>query len=83
MIFICMTQVERKEIEKIVQKEVREFLSSTDAHKKVIAIIKNELKGKDIDDKMVEVATKVISELFKTLWTRKSFWEGSLKSVKP
>lgn len=80
---MALTQADKKEIEKMIQKEVHSFLSSTDAHKKVIAIIKKELKGKDMDDKMVEVATKVITELFKTLWTRKSFWEGSLKNVKP
>jgi hypothetical protein len=80
---MALSNADKKEIERIVQKEVKDFLTTTDAHKKVIAIIKKELKGKDMDGKMVEVATKVISELFKTLWTRKNFWEGALKSVKP
>jgi hypothetical protein len=79
---MALTQSDKNDIKSMIQKEVKDFLSSTDAHKKVIAIIKKELKGKDMDDKMVEVATKCISELFKTLWTRKSFWEGAIKHVK-
>ena len=45
-------------------------------------IIQKELGGRRIDDKMVELATKVVVELFKTLWQRKSFWEGAIKSVR-
>ena len=36
----------------------------------------------DFDDKIVELSTKVVVELFKTLWQRKGFWESALKSVK-
>ena len=38
--------------------------------------------GKKIDDRMIDLATKVVVELFKTLWQRKSFWESALKNVK-
>jgi AAA+ superfamily predicted ATPase len=80
---MALNQTDKNEIERMIRKEIKDFLTSTDAHKKVIAIIKKELRGKDMDDRMVEIATKSISELFKTLWTRKSFWEGPLKSLKP
>ena len=33
-------------------------------------------------DKIIDLSTKVVFELFKTLWQRKSFWESALKSVK-
>jgi hypothetical protein len=39
----------------------------------------NEFK---IDDKIVDLSTKVVVELFKTLWQRKGFWESALKSVR-
>ena len=37
---------------------------------------------KDINEKIVDLATKVVVELFKNLWQRKSFWEGGLKNVR-
>jgi seryl-tRNA(Sec) selenium transferase len=77
-----LTTQDKKEIEKIVQKEIKSFLETTQAHNIVIKVIQKELGTKNIDDKIVDLSTKVVVELFKTLWQRKSFWETSLKSVK-
>lgn len=77
-----MTAQDRKEIEGIIKKEIKSFLETTQAHNTVVKIIQKELGNKKIDDKIVELSTKVVVELFKTLWQRKSFWEGSLKSVR-
>ena len=45
-------------------------------------MIKKEMNTRDINGKVVELSTKVVVELFKQLWQRKSFWEGPLKNVK-
>ena len=37
---------------------------------------------KKIDDKIVDLSTKVVVELFKTLWQRKGFWESAIKNVR-
>jgi hypothetical protein len=79
---MALTNDDKKEIQKIAQKEMKDFLDSTNAHNVVIKIIQKELGTKNIDDKIVDLSTKVVVELFKTLWQRKSFWEGALKSVK-
>ena len=73
---------DKKEIEKIVQKEIRDFLNTTQAHNAVVKIIQKEMGTRDINDKVVDLSTKVVVELFKTLWQRKGFWEGALKNVK-
>lgn len=79
---MALTDQDKKEIERISKKEIKSFLDSTDAHKIVIKIIQDELGTKKIDDKIIDLSTKVVVELFKTLWQRKSFWEGALKNVK-
>jgi hypothetical protein len=79
---MSLTNDDKKEIQKIVQKEMKDFLDSTNAHNIVIKVIQKELGTKNIDDKIVDLSTKVVVELFKTLWQRKSFWESSLKSVR-
>lgn len=79
---MAFSNQDKNEIEKIVQKEVKSFLDSTKAHDTVVKIIQNELGTKKIDDKIIDLATKVVVELFKTLYQRKSFWESALKNVK-
>lgn len=79
---MALTDQDKREIEKITRKEIKDFMDTTQAHKIVIKMIQNELGTKNIDDKIVDLSTKVVVELFKTLWQRKSFWESSLKSVK-
>ena len=77
-----ITPSDRREIELIARKEMKAFLDTTQAQSVVIKVIQRELGTKKIDDKIVDLATKVVVELFKTLWQRKSFWESSLKNVK-
>lgn len=79
---MALNNDDKKEIEKIVKKEVKDFLDTTQASDIVIKIIQKELGTKKIDEKIVDLSTKVVVELFRTLWSRKSFWEGPLKSVR-
>lgn len=79
---MALTDQDKREIERIARKEIKDFMDSTQAHKIVIKVIQNELGTRKIDDKIVDLSTKVVVELFKTLWQRKSFWETSLKNVK-
>lgn len=79
---MALSNPDIKEIEKIVKKEVKEFMDSTKANEIVIKLIQKELGSKKMDAKIVDLSTKVVVELFKTLWSRKSFWEGQLKSVR-
>jgi hypothetical protein len=76
------TDQDKREIEKIVKKEINDFMDTTNANKIVVKIIQDELGTKKIDDKIIDLSTKVVVELFKTLWQRKSFWEGALKNVR-
>lgn len=79
---MAFTDSDRKQIETIARNEMKSFLETTQAHNIVLRMIQKELGGKRIDDKMVDLATKVVVELFKTLWQRKSFWEGAIKNVR-
>lgn len=79
---MALTNTDKNEIERIVKREIKDFMDSTNAHKIVLNMIQDELGTKNIDKKIVELSTKVVVELFKTLWERKSFWENTLKNVK-
>ena len=79
---MALTSSDKSEIQKIARQEMKTFLDTTQAHNVVIKVIQKELGTRRIDDKIVDLSTKVVVELFKTLWQRKSFWETSLKSVR-
>lgn len=79
---MSLTATDKKQIETIVKKEIKDFLDSTQAHRTVIDMVKKEMGTRDINQKVVDLSTKVVVELFKQLWQRKSFWEGPLKNVK-
>jgi len=79
---MALTSSDKSEIQAIARREMKAFLDTTQAHNVVIKVIQNELGTRRIDDKIVDLSTKVVVELFKTLWQRKSFWETSLKNVR-
>lgn len=79
---MAITGQDKSDIERIVKKEIKEFMESSNAHRIVVKMIQNELGTQKVNDKIVDLATKVVVELFKTLWQRKSFWEGPLKNVR-
>jgi hypothetical protein len=79
---MALNDSDKKEIERISRKEIKDFMNSTNAHSIVVKMIQNELGTKKVDDKIIDLSTKVVVELFKTLWQRKSFWETALKNVR-
>jgi hypothetical protein len=79
---MSLTTQEKNEIKRIIQTEFKSFLNSTNAHNIVVNHVKKEMKTNNINDKVIELSTKVVVELFKTLWQRKGFWENAIKKVK-
>ena len=79
---MALTNTDKKDIEALVKREIKSFLDTTQAHKIVIDVIQKEMGTRDINGKVVELSTKVVVELFKQLWKRKSFWESPLKNVR-
>jgi len=79
---MAFTDSDRKEIEKIARKEMKDFLDTTQAHSVVVKVLQKELGTRKLDDRIVELSSKVVVELFRTLWQRKSFWESSLRNVR-
>ncbi len=79
---MALSNTDIKEIEKIARKEMKDFLETTQAHNIVMKIIQKEIGARSVDERIVDLSSKVVVELFKSLWQRKSFWETPLKSVR-
>lgn len=64
-----------------VKKEINTYMSSNDFKSKVEKIVKDRIKNeKGLEDKVVEITKNVLTQLYKTLWSKRSFWSSQLKN---
>jgi hypothetical protein len=64
-----------------VSKEIKVYMDSDAFKAKVEKIVKDRLKNeKELEDKVVEITKNVLTQLFKSLWTKKSFWRDNLSN---
>lgn len=82
---MALTPQEKKEIETLVRKEIKDFLGEPTLKKFETALIKKigkELKSGDLRPDFNEIFTNMMAEFYYTMWTRKNTWQGSLKNKK-
>ena len=66
---------------KDVTKEITVFIDTTTFKNKIEKIVKDKLKDdKELEDKIVEITKNVLTQLYKTLWTKRGFWRNDLKN---
>ncbi len=73
---------------------IKEDLSKTDVRDEIekylktnnfIDLVRKEVisqlgKSKEVEDKMVEISSNVLVQLYKSLWTKRGFWKSDLKN---
>jgi len=82
---MALTNTDKTEIERIVRKEIKSFLGSNTIQQfenKIVDKIKKEVRSGKISGDVSEIVTKVMKEFYKIMWTRRSFWEPTLRNVK-
>ena len=69
-----------KEITKTdISKEVKLYVDSDVFKAKIEKIIKLKLQNnKELEDKVVDITKNVLTQLYKTLWTKRNFWKANL-----
>lgn len=60
-------------------KIINEELSKNEVSSLIASKIDSNLSSKDFEKRVKEIATEVVSELFKILWQRDSLWKNSIK----
>ena len=85
---MALTNTDKKEIERIARKEIKDFLKTAAFEKDVVDVVETQLKRKNTKlskthrAEVVDVSTKVLIELYKTFWLRRNFWDSQIKTVK-
>lgn len=64
-----------------VKDEVINVMSTTELQKKIEKMVADKVKNdKALEDKVVEISRNVLTQLFKALWTKRSFWKSGLSN---
>lgn len=82
---MALSNTDKSEIEVLVRKEIKSFLNANTVKQfenNIVDTIRDEVRRGKIQGDVNEIVTKVMKEFYKIMWTRRSFWEPSLKNVK-
>ena len=70
-----LTRSDKAEIKKIARDEFEDMLKKTDIKSKIEKIVLDQLKkDKPTQREVADITQKVLVQLYKPLWTRRSFW---------
>lgn len=77
-----MKKTIKEEITKTdVNKEIKNYLNTSDFQKKIEKIVKDRIKNeKELEDKVVDITKNVLTQLYKTLWIKRSVWKNNLSN---
>ena len=82
---MALSNSDKKDIEVMIRKEIKSFLDSNTLKQfenKMIDLIRQEIQRGKISGDVNDIVVKIMREFYKIMWTRRSFWEPTLKSVK-
>ena len=82
---MALTATDKKEIETIIRKEIKDFIGQNTVKQfetKMIDEIKSELKrnGK-LEGEVKEIVLKMLTEFYGYLYQQRSQWQSRVKSV--
>ena len=82
---MALTNTDKKEIEVMIRREIKDFLGSSTVQqmeKKILEMISRELKKGSLRGDVNNAIINIMKEFYQIMWTRKGFWENQLKNVK-
>lgn len=81
---MALSQTEKKEIETLVRKEIRDFLNSNTVKQfedKMLDMVAKELKRGKLETETKEIVIKIFREFYQLMWTQRSMWEPRLRNA--
>jgi hypothetical protein len=81
---MALSQSEKKEIETLVKKEIKDFLNSNTLRQfedKMLDMVAKDLKRGKLESETKEIVIKIFKEFYQLMWTQRSMWEPRLRSA--
>lgn len=81
---MALTQAEKKEMEMIAKKEIKDFFNSSTLKQyedKILDMVAKELKRGKLEVETKDIVIRVFREFYQLMWTQRSMWEPRLKNA--
>lgn len=81
---MALTNTEKREIETLVRKEIKDFMGSSTVkqyEEKLIDMISKEIKRGKLEGDIKDLTLKMFREFYNFMWTQRSYWEPRLKNA--
>jgi hypothetical protein len=81
---MALTATEKKEIETLIRKEIKDFLGSPNIQQyenKLIDTISKEIKRGKLEGDIKDITLRMFREFYQFMWTNRSYWEPKLKNA--
>jgi hypothetical protein len=81
---MAFTAAEKKEIEIMMRKEIKDFFGTTTIkqyEQKLIDILSREIKKGKLEGEVKDIVIRSFRELYSVMWNQRSFWESRLKNA--
>jgi hypothetical protein len=81
---MALSQTDKREIETLVKKEIKDFLGSTTIKQfedKLLDRISKEMKRGKIEKDVKELIIKSFREFYTIMYQQRSFWESKFRSA--
>ncbi len=79
---MALTNSDKKEIGVLVRKEIKDFIGKNSIKQledNLIDTIKKDISRGKIKGDIQDIVTKMMVEFYRTMWTKRSFWEKTIK----
>jgi hypothetical protein len=81
---MALTQAEKREMELIARKEIKDFFNSSTLKQyedKILDMVAKELKRGKLESETKDIVIRVFREFYQLMWTQRSMWEPRLKNA--
>jgi hypothetical protein len=81
---MALTATEKKDIEIMVRKEIKDFFGSQTMQQyenKLIDTISKEIKRGKLEGDIKDITLRMFREFYQFMWTNRSYWEPRLKQA--
>lgn len=81
---MALTSTEIKEIERLIRKEIREFMESSTISQyenKLMDKIQKEIKRGKLESEIKDITVKMFREFYQFMWQNRGYWEPRLKNA--
>jgi hypothetical protein len=81
---MALTEKEKREIETLIRKEIKDFVGTTTMKQyetKMIELLANEIKRGKLNGDIKDIVIRLFREFYNVMWSQRSFWEPKLKNA--